>query len=105
MSQDRSYPWVDAGDGVRRRVLAQTPDAMTVQVEFPKGAVGPPHSHPHTQTVFVKAGRFAFTIDGVEREVTAGDSLVIPPDAVHGCVALEDGTLIDGFFPRRDDFL
>jgi len=30
---------------------------------------------------------------------------VIPSEAVHGCVCLEPGELIDCFTPRRDDFL
>lgn len=105
MSEAVNYPWVEAGEGVRRRVLAETPEAMTVEVEFAKGAVGAPHSHMHVQTIFVAAGQFEFTIDGAVRTVSAGDSLVIPSNAHHGCVCLEDGKLIDSFTPRRDDFL
>ncbi len=100
-----SYPWVDAGDGVRRRVLAETHEAMTVEVEFAKGAVGDPHSHVHVQTIFVADGRFEFTVDDEVRTVSAGDSLVIPSNARHGCICLADGRLIDSFTPRRDDFL
>lgn len=99
------YPWVDAGSGVRRRVLAETPDAMTVEVEFQAGAVGDPHNHAHIQTIFVAAGEFEFTIDGATRQVQAGDSLIIPSNAVHGCKCLQSGKLIDSFTPRRDDFL
>ncbi|MEL6522840.1 MAG: cupin, partial [Pseudomonadota bacterium] len=35
----------------------------------------------------------------------AGDSLIIPSNAVHGCKCLQSGKLIDSFTPRRDDFL
>lgn len=105
MTREHPYPWVEAGEGARRRVLAQTPEAMTVEVEFSKGAVGEPHHHPHVQTIFVAAGEFEFTIDGEKKSVSAGDSLVIPSNAVHGCVCLNDGRLIDSFSPRRDDFL
>jgi quercetin dioxygenase-like cupin family protein len=41
----------------------------------------------------------------VEHALSAGDSLVIPSGAVHGCLCLEEGVLIDSFTPRRDDFL
>lgn len=101
----QSYPWVDADFGIRRRVLAQTEDAMTVEVEFLSGAVGAVHSHPHLQTIYIRAGEFEFFVDGQERRVRAGDSLVIPSGVEHGCRAVEAGTLIDSFVPRRDDFL
>ena len=105
MPENSSYPWVEAGDGVRRRILAHTPDAMTVEVEFKSGAIGEPHSHEHVQTIFCAAGSFRFSVDGEEVAISAGDSLIIPSNAPHGCVALEDGKLIDSFVPRRDDFL
>ncbi len=105
MSSNTEFQWVKAGEGARRKILAENPEAMTVQVEFEAGAVGEPHSHPHVQTIYVSAGKFEFTIDGKERSVGTGDSLVIPSNAVHGCVCVEAGTLIDSFTPRRDDFL
>ncbi|MEP1208136.1 MAG: cupin domain-containing protein [Rhizobiaceae bacterium] len=105
MKTDSTFPWVNAGEGVRRRVLAENPEAMTVQVEFSKGAIGEPHHHAHVQTIFVASGRFEFTVGDRVEQYGAGDSLVIPSNTPHGCVALEDGTLIDSFVPRRDDFL
>jgi len=105
MNSTNEHPWVDAGDGVRRRVLAESPEAMTVRVEFQAGAVGDAHSHPHVQTIYVAAGQFEFTVGGETKIATAGESLVIPSNAVHGCVCVETGTLIDSFAPRRDDFL
>lgn len=104
-TENGPFEWVQADEGIRRRVLAHTPDAMTVEVAFDANAVGAPHSHPHLQTVFVQSGKFVFTIDGKETVVQSGDSLVIPREAHHGCKAIEPGTLIDCFVPRRDDFL
>ncbi len=97
--------WVAAGDGVRRRILAHTPDMMSVQVEFQQNAIGAPHSHPHVQSVYVVSGRFDFEIDGKPVTLAAGQSAIVPPNAVHSCVNIEAGTLIDTFTPRRDDFL
>lgn len=99
------FPAVDAGHGVTRRVLAERPELMVVEFTFGPGGQGLPHHHPHVQSTFVQSGRFAFTVDGERFEVGPGDSFVVPPDAVHGCDALEPGVLIDTFAPRRDDFL
>lgn len=97
--------WTPADPGVRRRVLAEHPALMLVEFAFEAGAEGRLHSHPHAQATYVARGRFRFVIDGREHAIGPGDALVVPPHAEHGCVALEAGTLIDSFAPRRDDFL
>lgn len=100
------FPVVNTDPGVTRQVLADHPDLMVVAFEFAKqGAEGKLHHHPHIQSTFVKSGKFVFTIDDKEFDVEPGDSFVVPTNAVHGCVCLEPGTLIDSFTPRRDDFL
>ncbi|NEX44781.1 cupin domain-containing protein [Pseudotabrizicola algicola] len=101
-----TYPVVQTGEDVTRQVLADSPELMTVAFHFgAKGAIGAPHQHPHVQSTFVRSGRFRFTVAERTFEVGAGDAFVIPSNAVHGCICLEPGTLIDGFAPRRDDFL
>ncbi len=104
-ASDHPQAWVDLGGGVRRRILSHNPEQMMVEVAFPAGGCGPAHSHPHLQATYVRSGRFRFTIDGADREVAEGDTLLIPSNSVHGCECLEAGTLIDVFTPRRDDFL
>ncbi|WP_269585921.1 cupin domain-containing protein [Roseibium sp. Sym1] len=102
----RTYPEVTADPGIRRQVLSETAELMVVAFRFrEEGAEGKLHNHPHVQSTYVESGRFRFSIGGEEFEVGPGDSFVIPSDAVHGCVCLEPGTLIDTFTPRRDDFL
>lgn len=101
----QSFPAVDAGDGVARQVIADSPELMTVSFSFGPGGVGLPHSHPHLQATFVQSGRFEFTVAGRSFEVGPGDAFVIPSNAVHSCKALEPGVLIDTFAPRRADFL
>lgn len=101
-----TFPEVQADPGVKRQVLADHADLMVVAFRFGEvGAEGKPHSHPHVQSTFVKSGRFQFTVEGVTTEIGPGDSFVIPSNAVHGCVCVEPGELIDCFTPRRDDFL
>lgn len=96
---------VDAGNGVLRRVLADSPELMLVEFRFKEGGVGAPHSHVHVQSTYVKSGKFEFTISDKSFIVSAGDAFVIPTNAVHSCRALEAGVLVDTFTPRRDDFL
>jgi quercetin dioxygenase-like cupin family protein len=102
----RQFPVVDAGNNVERRVLAESPQLMLVEVAFAPNGIGAPHSHTHVQATFVKSGRFEFTVGGETFAVSAGDSFVIPSGIAHSCRALgEPGVLIDSFTPRRDDFL
>lgn len=102
----KTFPEVTADPGIRRQVLSDSPDLMVVAFRFQQeGAEGKLHNHPHVQSTYVESGRFRFTIDGESFDVSPGDSFVIPSDALHGCVCLEPGTLVDTFTPRRDDFL
>ena len=102
----QTFPVVEAGPGSSRQVLAEAPELMVVRFSFREaGAEGALHSHPHVQSTFVQSGRFTFTIGEKSIEVGPGDSFVVPSGAVHGCVCLEPGDLIDSFTPRRDDFL
>ena len=94
---------VDAG--VTRQILGHDPQLMMVRVVFEKGAVGSMHSHPHRQVTFVERGSFDVTIAGQTSRLQGGDCFFVPPDAVHGVVALEDGALVDVFTPTREDFL
>tara|TARA_R110002096_G_scaffold291969_12_gene486236 strand:+ start:979 stop:1290 length:312 start_codon:yes stop_codon:yes gene_type:complete len=101
----KSFPVINADTGVTRQVLSDSPELMVVAFTFQQGAEGKLHNHPHVQSTYVEAGRFAFSVDGSVTEVGPGDSFVIPSQAVHGCRCLEPGRLIDTFTPRRDDFL
>jgi quercetin dioxygenase-like cupin family protein len=94
-----------ADPGVTRQVLGHDPQLMMVRVVFQKGAVGAMHSHPHRQVTFVERGCFDVTISGTTTSLKAGDCFLVPPDAVHGVVALEEGALVDVFTPAREDFL
>ena len=97
--------WVETTPGNRRAVLVDRPELMMVAFSFDAGAVGAPHSHPHTQASYVAEGSFDVTVDGVTIRLEKGSSFIVAPDAVHGVVALEQGLLIDSFTPGREDFL
>lgn len=100
-------PWTDLGDGIRRKIVAHTPQLMSVLVQFDQGAVGTPHAHDvHDQIAYVVSGAFECEIGGVKRVLHAGDAFCAPHLTMHGVVALEaNSTLLDQFSPRREDYL
>jgi quercetin dioxygenase-like cupin family protein len=102
-----SQPWTELGAGIRRKVVGHTPALMAVLVEFDKGAIGTPHTHEaHDQICFVLAGSFEAEVAGVKRLMKKGDAYIVPPNTLHGVVALEDkSVLLDHFTPRREDYL
>ncbi len=63
----------------------------------------PEHKHENEQITSVISGRFKFTIAGEEYIMEAGDVVVIPPNVLHGGVALTDCFIIDTFTPVRED--
>ena len=93
------------GENVIRRILAYCDGLMCVENTFEQGAVGTLHSHPHTQITYVVSGVFSFTIDGEERTVKAGDTMLKEDGVIHGCTCLEAGILLDIFNPMRADFV
>ena len=97
--------WTPTDPGIKRRVLTWNDDLMLVEVAFDKGAVGALHQHPHIQASYVAAGRVEVTIAGVTETLDTGASFIVPSNAVHGCVALEAGRLIDSFTPMRGEFV
>jgi quercetin dioxygenase-like cupin family protein len=104
-SHDDDGGWTDLGTGARRRVRLSLPEMMVVEFRFEAGAIGPLHSHPHIQSSYVVSGSFDVTIDGRTERLGPGGGYIVPPNLVHGVVALERGHLVDVFTPRRDDFL
>jgi quercetin dioxygenase-like cupin family protein len=102
---DAELPWAAAGEGIRRKVLCYDQGVMMVRVAFEAGAVGAQHHHAHVQCSLVESGSFDITIAGRTKRLVAGDSFLVPPNAIHGAVALEAGVLVDVFTPMREDFV
>lgn len=97
--------WEDLGGGVQRQILGYDAELMMVRVRFAADAVGLLHYHPHRQATLVESGCFRVEIGDEIRELRAGDGFFVPPDVVHGVVAMEAGVLVDVFTPAREDFL
>ncbi|MBW2637137.1 MAG: hypothetical protein JRC86_06385, partial [Deltaproteobacteria bacterium] len=45
-----------------------------------------------------------FTVDGDTKRIEAPAAVVIPPDAIHSGKTITACTLIDVFYPVREDF-
>ena len=103
--RDGEAAWQPAGDGVTRKILTYSDTVMMVRVRFEPGAVGPAHSHPHVQCTLIESGTFDITIAGRTERLEAGDSFLVPPDAVHEAASPNGGVLLDVFTPMRADFV
>ena len=75
------------------------------RLEIVKGAVVPLHHHVNEQMSVMLTGKLRFVIDGVESIVSAGEVMVIPPNAPHMVEALEDSLVLDVFSPLRSDWI
>jgi quercetin dioxygenase-like cupin family protein len=59
-------------------------ERMSVQhFRIVSGAVVGDHNHDHEQAGFLISGSLVFTVNGEEYPIEAGDSYVIPSNAVH----------------------
>jgi quercetin dioxygenase-like cupin family protein len=97
--------WEDLGNGVQRKIYGYDDKIMLVKAKFEAGAIGPLHEHYHVQVTYVESGVFEMTIGDEKKIIRKGDGYYVPPHAVHGCVCVEPGVLIDVFAPHREDFI
>lgn len=95
---------VEAGK-VSRKIRARGGQMMMVEVYFETGACGAEHRHPHEQMSYCLDGEFVFNVEGETATLRAGDSLYVPPSALHGTTCVAAGRLLDIFTPQREDFL
>lgn len=113
MSYNKEYfflsddlPQYPVADGIERKIVARGGEMMIVEVHFKKGAVGALHEHIHEQVTYCTKGAVMFEVSGEKQLIAAGDSVFMPINSLHGCVVLEDDTiLLDIFTPQREDFI
>ena len=72
--------------------------------EFEPGIDLPEHSHPHEQVSTIIEGTFEFTINGKVERLEGGSAMVIPPNATHAGKSITHCSIIDVFYPVREDF-
>jgi quercetin dioxygenase-like cupin family protein len=81
-------------------------DHLTLaRIFLKKGCVVQAHSHENDQMSTVITGSMKFVVDGEEIMVGPGETLHIPPGAVHSAEALEDTDALDVFAPSRQDWI
>ncbi|HJX61560.1 MAG TPA: cupin domain-containing protein [Dehalococcoidia bacterium] len=90
--------------GVVRRTLTEGERMMLIEVTLAQGAVVPPHTHPHEQIGYLASGRLLFEVGDERRELTAGDSWLVPSNVSHQVTALEPSVAIDIFSPPREEY-
>ncbi len=97
-------PWEKLGDKIyRKHAFGQNGNIGLFLLE--KGAVIPTHSHPNEQITHILDGRVEVTVAGVKHTVTKGGVIIIPPNAPHSFLVLEDTLDFDFFSPVREDWL
>lgn len=97
--------WVDAGGGVKRKILVYNDQIMMVCHRYVKGGVGPLHQHPHVQASIVISGKFELTRAGRTMSFGPGDSILMPSGVPHGALCVETGDMIEIFSPLRKEFV
>lgn len=64
----------------------------------------PEHSHPHEQIMNLIEGEFVLTLNGTPIPMSAGESLVIPGNALHSGKSVTACKIIDVWNPPREDY-
>jgi quercetin dioxygenase-like cupin family protein len=95
---------VEMMQGVYRRTMATTDEAMLCEFFLERGSIIPPHSHMNDQVGYVIYGKLEMTIGDVVQVCEPGDSYAIPGGVVHSARPLMDTLAIDIFSPPRNDY-
>lgn len=91
--------------GVARRTLNAGDRTSIHEIEIAEGGVVPMHTHPHEQIGYLVSGRVRFELGDEIRELSAGDSWIIPSEVPHEVTALEDSVALDIFSPAREEYI
>lgn len=99
--QDEPVDWLSPTIG---RQILDTDRITVARLVLKEGGHVPEHSHEHEQVANVLQGRLRFRIGDEEREVGAGESVVVPSGVPHEVDVLADAVVLDLFVPPRDDW-
>ena len=89
---------------ITRRVVSGEKVMLTIH-EVTAGTVVDLHRHNNEQIIYVVSGTMKFRLGEEEREMGAGDFVVIPPNAEHSAEVLSDMKTVEVFSPIRPEFL
>jgi quercetin dioxygenase-like cupin family protein len=91
--------------GVHLKAMVHGTQTLLTEVKMEKGALIPPHKHPHEQTGYLVSGKMDFLVDGAHILANPGDSWNIAGDVEHGATAIEASVVVEVFSPVREDYL
>lgn len=91
-------------EGIHRRTMGTTDEAMLCEFFLERGATVPEHSHDNDQVGYVVFGSLAVTIGNTTQVCYPGDSYAVPGGIKHSAQAQEDTLTIDVFSPPRHDY-
>lgn len=97
--------WIQMVPGIRRVTTAVGNQLMQMKVELDRGSKLPEHRHPHEQVSFLMSGHLRLWVGGVQHDMFAGDTVMIPSNVLHSAETIEDCVAIDTFAPPREDLL
>jgi len=90
--------------GISLELLCHGDKTLMGRFLLKKGHELPMHSHLYEQTGYMASGHMVLTIDGIEHDVTKGDSWCILENIPHGAKVIEDSIVIEIFSPPREDY-
>ena len=91
--------------GVSFDVLAFGDKSMVTRMNYKAGDHVPFHSHPNEQAGYVVSGKIRMRFGEYDEILQVGDSYSIPGGTEHSIDGLEDSTILDFFYPPRQDYL
>ena len=95
---------IEMWEGIHRRTMATTDEAMLCEFFLLRGAVVQPHSHKNDQVGYVVYGKIQVKIGDEVSICDSGDSYAVPGGVEHSARALRDTVVIDVFSPPRNDY-
>ncbi len=95
---------IEMVEGIHRRTMGTTDEAMLCEFFLERGAIVNEHSHMNDQVGYVVYGEFEVTIGKQTRVCVAGDSYAIPGGVPHSGKAILDTLTIEIFSPPRNDY-
>lgn len=95
---------IEMNEGIHRRTMGITDEAMLCEFYLQRGAVVPPHSHMNDQVGYIVYGKVEATIGTETQVLNGGDSYAIPGGIIHSAKILQDTLAIDVFSPPRNDY-
>jgi unsaturated pyranuronate lyase len=95
---------VEMLDGIHRRTMATTDEAMLCQFFLEANSLVPRHNHMNDQVGYVVSGQIEMTVGKEVRILNPGNTYAIPGGVYHSAKAILDSIVIDVFSPPREDY-